>query len=191
MGLFSHLLEGKVTPVTPVLRPRVTERTKLNQCGNTSNAGNTGKTTTSAGSGKNVKQNYNNDDSKTTQKAAPLARGLSSSGVTGVTGVTALKDNIFFGNTSSFKCVTGVTVLKNRSISVSSQVPELFSDAEKIAEVRFAVACGDPKLIEAAVNKYPDLGERAAIREFDGGFDRVVAGWQALQDLLDEVERDN
>jgi hypothetical protein len=191
LGLFSHLLERKVTPVTPVLRPHATEKVESNQRSNNGNTGNTEKTTMSARSGENAKQNYNNDSSKTAQKATPLARGLSSSGDTGVTSVTALKDNAFFGNTSFSECVTGVTVLKNKGNSAPSQVPELFSDAKKIAEVRFAVACGDPKLIEAAVVKYPDLRERAAIREFDGKFDRVAADWHALQDFLDEVERDD
>src|SRR4051794_14248307 len=122
--LGSHPLHGNLSPGDTLVR-NPHRSSKIGRTRNSSNNGNTGnteKTTMSARSGENAKQNYNNDSSKTAQKATPLARGLSSSGDTGVTSVTALKDNAFFGNTSFSECVTGVTVLKNKGNSAPSQV---------------------------------------------------------------------
>jgi hypothetical protein len=190
MGRFSHLLDGKVTPVTRGYTPRVTGKPQSFQRGNTGYTGYTEKQPSPEKHHETAKENFNDGGCDPRSEPAPLARELSIQGVTGVTGVTALKNNGFSGYTSFFEGVTGVTALKNNGFSGCVQAQEGTSDVVDLAEIRSAVAYGDPKLIEAAVNKYPDLAERAAIREFEGGFDRAAAEWHALQDLLDEVGHD-
>ena len=53
--------------------------------------------------------------------------------------------------------------------------------------VRLALSSSDPARIAAAVAVDPDIAERAAIREFDGGMCRRDAEVAALHDVLDEI----
>lgn len=50
------------------------------------------------------------------------------------------------------------------------------------------LSSGNPARISAAVAADPDIAERAAIREFDGGLSRRDAEIAALQDFLGEIE---
>ena len=52
---------------------------------------------------------------------------------------------------------------------------------------RSALASGDPARISAAVAADPDIAERAAIREYDGGLSRRDAEVAALRDFLGEI----
>lgn len=53
---------------------------------------------------------------------------------------------------------------------------------------RLALSSGDPAKIAAVVAADPDIAERAAIREFDGGLSRRDAEVAALQDALGEID---
>jgi hypothetical protein len=52
---------------------------------------------------------------------------------------------------------------------------------------RSALASGNPAKIAAAVAADPDIAERAAIREYDGGMSRRDAEAAALQDFLSDA----
>ena len=58
-----------------------------------------------------------------------------------------------------------------------------------IRAARLALSSGSPARIAAAVAADPDIAERAAIREYDGGMSRRDAEVAALQDFLGEIER--
>lgn len=53
---------------------------------------------------------------------------------------------------------------------------------------RLALSSGDHEQISAAVAADPDIAERAAIREYEGGMSRRDAEVAALQDALDEID---
>ena len=61
------------------------------------------------------------------------------------------------------------------------------ADATTIKAARLALASGDPKAIAAAVAANPDITERAAIMEIDGGMTGVAANLAALQDFLGDL----
>jgi hypothetical protein len=50
-----------------------------------------------------------------------------------------------------------------------------------------AVRSGAPAQIAAAVTSDADLGERAAIRQYDGGMSRIDAELATLMDAMDEA----
>lgn len=54
--------------------------------------------------------------------------------------------------------------------------------------VRLALSSGDPAKIAVAVAADPDIAERAAIREYDGGMNRRDAEIAALHDFLGDIE---
>jgi hypothetical protein len=56
-----------------------------------------------------------------------------------------------------------------------------------VTKARLALSSGNPAKIAAAVAADPDIAERAAIREFDGGMDRRDAEIAALRDFLGDT----
>lgn len=54
-----------------------------------------------------------------------------------------------------------------------------------------AVNSGCPALISITVAYFPDLQERAAIKEFDAGMSRLDAELSTLMDELDEISTQN
>jgi hypothetical protein len=69
-----------------------------------------------------------------------------------------------------------------------SAVNSVHDSASKLGwRVVVAVMSGDPAKIAAAVAVDPELVERAAIKEFDGGMTRADAEVSTLMDVLDEV----
>lgn len=54
-----------------------------------------------------------------------------------------------------------------------------------------AVNSGCPALISITLAYFPDLQERAAIKEFDGGMPRLDAELSTLMDELDEITPQN
>ena len=168
MGSFSHLLNNPVTPVTRAPTPRVTGLHQQNQPSNTGYTGYTDEVSNFDPTG----ENQGNAERKLRERNSGASRDLYLSGVTGVTSVTALKTN---GN-------PGYTGHRDGCNQCNRQ--------PRMEDIANALDSGTPEAIHAIVKSCPDLEERAAIREYDGGMHRSEAEAAALRDVLAEFDHD-
>ncbi|UEM08228.1 hypothetical protein JL101_036415 (plasmid) [Skermanella rosea] len=108
-----------------------------------------------------------------TRQAPVLARELYISGGTGGTGGTALKNKGFYGTTGEIRGGTGGT-------------DERRGEKPLLSAIASALKSGDPARIAAIVASDPDLSERAAISEYDGGMPRRDAERAALLQAVED-----